>query len=299
MKAIVISGGGSWGAGGGGTITANCEDYDLILGVSTGALLAPMVALGYYDRIKEIYTTTGQKDVFNVNPVNSKGHIRVLNAVIRTLMGKTSFGETLNLKKLIKVCFTESDYNEIKRRGKEVIVAAQNLQSDPARIEYKSTKNCNYDDFCDWLFASSSPPIMGSYLEKDGYQYTDAGLTEIISIRKAIEMGATEIDVIMHRTRLTIANSNHSDKPKKTHIKNMFHAFGRYVDIMRYEIERNDLLDGIELAKMNKCKLNINWLPSKPDFSSMVFDKAKMEALYNRCLFTANDVARNDSYDYR
>jgi predicted patatin/cPLA2 family phospholipase len=49
MKALVVSGGGSKGAFGGGVaqylIEEEKRDYDLLIGTSTGSLLVPFLAL--------------------------------------------------------------------------------------------------------------------------------------------------------------------------------------------------------------------------------------------------------------
>ena len=52
-KAAVISGGGSWGAYGGGTLARLNADYDTIVGVSTGSLLAPLAALREWEVLKQ------------------------------------------------------------------------------------------------------------------------------------------------------------------------------------------------------------------------------------------------------
>ncbi len=57
MRAAVISGGGSMGAYGAGTLAALNKDYDLVCGVSTGALMSPLVALKKWDILKILLKT--------------------------------------------------------------------------------------------------------------------------------------------------------------------------------------------------------------------------------------------------
>ena len=72
MHALVISGGGSKGAFAGGIaeyLITECNiDYDVFVGSSTGSLLLSHLAMGKIDKIKKVFTSTSQKDIFNINP---------------------------------------------------------------------------------------------------------------------------------------------------------------------------------------------------------------------------------------
>ena len=71
MKALVISGGGSKGAFGGGVaqylIEEKNREYDLLIGTSTGSLLVPFLAVKKLDKLKEVYTNVTQEDIIS-NP---------------------------------------------------------------------------------------------------------------------------------------------------------------------------------------------------------------------------------------
>ncbi len=73
---LAISGGGANGAYGAGvlvgwTATGTRPDFAIVTGVSTGALIAPFAFLGsdYDAPLKEIYTTLGTDQVFNIRSV--------------------------------------------------------------------------------------------------------------------------------------------------------------------------------------------------------------------------------------
>ena len=72
MRALVISGGGSKGAFGGGVaqylMQEMGKDYDMLVGTSTGSLLVPHLALQNIEKIKEVYTSVNQNAIFNVCP---------------------------------------------------------------------------------------------------------------------------------------------------------------------------------------------------------------------------------------
>ena len=113
MKALVISGGGSKGAFAGGVaqylIEEKNKDYDLFIGTSTGSLLVCHLALGKVDKIKAVYTNVNQNSIFSHCPFvikNKKGvetiGIHHCNVIKNLLRGRKTFGESKNLKKLIK-----------------------------------------------------------------------------------------------------------------------------------------------------------------------------------------------------
>ena len=69
--ALTLSGGGANGAYGAGLLNGWSEEgsrpvFKIVTGVSTGALIAPMVFLGseYDGKLKEFYTTISSKDIF-------------------------------------------------------------------------------------------------------------------------------------------------------------------------------------------------------------------------------------------
>ena len=72
MRALVISGGGSKGAFGGGVAQHLMQEqghtYDLFLGTSTGSLLISHLALQKIDKIKAVYTSVNQDSIFSNCP---------------------------------------------------------------------------------------------------------------------------------------------------------------------------------------------------------------------------------------
>ena len=89
MKALIISGGGSKGAFAGGIaeylINDCCNQYDLFVGSSTGSLLLPHLALGKIKKIKKIYTSVTQQDIFSISPFKIKKMKRVMIPKLITL----------------------------------------------------------------------------------------------------------------------------------------------------------------------------------------------------------------------
>ncbi|HXH19012.1 MAG TPA: patatin-like phospholipase family protein, partial [Chitinophagales bacterium] len=199
MKSLVISGGGSMGAFAGGIaeylLAEKHRDYNLFVGSSTGALLLPFLALGEIDRIKKIYTEIKHSDIFDVNPIGFskmeetyKIKVSYLTLISRIFLEERTFGESRNLRRLIKRSLSKELYKRLQGSGKEVVVAVSNLCCE--KLEYKSSNDCSYEDFCDWLWASANMIPFMSLLEKGGCFYADGGLGVGVPIHEAVRRGA-------------------------------------------------------------------------------------------------------------
>lgn len=206
MKALVISGGGCKGSFAGGIaeylIKDCCNKYEIFVGCSTGSLLLPHLALKKIDKIKNIFTSVRQEDIFNICPFRIKKtpsgvstKINHFNTLRSFLKGCVTFGESHNLRSLISKSILPEELQEINDRNIKITLAVSNLSKD--RVEYISAKDNNHKDFCDWAWASYNYIPFMSVFEKNGNQYADGGFGGFIPIVQAINEGATDIDVIV------------------------------------------------------------------------------------------------------
>lgn len=276
-KALVISGGGSKGAFAGGVaqylMKNEGKEYDLFLGTSTGSLMVSHLAMGMLDELKDLYTNVNQETIFSNSPFKIRKvagekviSINHLNTLWNFLNGRKTFGESKNLRSLIKRNVTKKMYNEIKEANKEVVVTVSNLTAN--QIEYKSINDCSYEDFCDWIWGSCNYVPFMSLLEKDYCQYADGGFGSLVPIREAILRGATEIDAIILETEVTQFNR----LPSKNPFSLLFDVF----DFMLVHVERHNITIG-KLAAANKdVKLNLYYTPTVLTTNSLVFDKKLM-----------------------
>lgn len=274
MKALLISGGGSWGSFG----VAKAEhlyhnDYDLVMGWSSGALIAPLAAIGEFQLLKQVYFNTNQKDVFNVNPFNKKGGISIWNAIARTIQLKPTLGETQALKDLIDKYYTKEHFDLLRRKGKEVIVAASFLDSKKLMVEYFSSKEVDFETFKTAMWASATPLFYGSIVKLMDGQYTDAGAVELISFDEATSRGATIIDAIIHRKRF-------SAQWYVSQVKRWWDFLGRVSPAIMRETVTDDVERGAHLSRLLGAKVNLHFMPVQPSFPSMLFDSKKMTDLY-------------------
>lgn len=276
-KALVISGGGSKGAFAGGVaqylMTKENRQYDLFLGTSTGSLMVSHLALKMLDELKELYTNVNQEAIFSNNPFKIRKvsgekvvSINHLNTFWNFLNGRKTFGESKNLRSLIRKNITEKMYDEIKKRNKEIVVTVSNLTAN--QIEYKSNKDCTYSDFCDWIWGSCNYVPFMSLLEKNRQQYADGGFGSLVPIREAILRGATEIDAIILETEVTMINK----MPAKNPFSLLFDVFG----FMLSHVERHNITIGKLAATNKKVKLNLYYTPTVLTTNSLVFDKQLM-----------------------
>ena len=276
-KALVISGGGSKGAFAGGVaqylMKKEHRDYDLFIGTSTGSLMVSHLALGRLDELKHLYTNVNQESIFSNNPFKIKKvagekviSIRHLNTLWNFLNGRKTFGESKNLRTLIKNNITKKMYEEIRKGNKEVVVTVSNLTAN--QIEYKSSKDCTYEDFADWIWGSCNYVPFMSLLEKNNCQYADGGFGSLVPIREAILRGATEIDAIILETEVIQLNR----LPSKNPFSLLFDVF----DFMLTHVEKHNITIGKLAANNKNVKLNLYYTPTVLTTNSLVFDEKLM-----------------------
>ncbi len=283
MRALVISGGGSKGAYAGGVaqylIEEQGHNYDMFLGTSTGSLLVPHLAAGRVDKLHEVYTNVNQRSIFSVNPfvIRKKEErefvsIAFLSTLWQFIRKKRTFGESKNLRKLIKRKFTEEEFNLIRETKEDVIITVSNLSKN--RVEYKSIKDYTYEEFCEWIWISCNYLPFMSLVTKNGHEYGDGGLGCVVPIREAILRGATEIDAII----LEAESLDYNKVLGKNPFSLMISLFGFALDRM----ERNDITIGKLAAKANNVQLNLYYTSSKLTENALIFNKKLMTSWWKQ-----------------
>ena len=279
-RALVISGGGSKGAFAGGFAQYLIEelkiDYEYFIGTSTGSLLIPHLSINKIDKIKEVYTNVTQKQIYNVNPFQIKlnkdgtftSGIKHKNTIKMFLKGKKTFGEHKNLRETMKKVFTKEDFEEAKASPKKVVVTVANLTK--STTEYKYINDYQYEDFLDWMWASTSYVPFMSLVEKNGFEYADGGFGNYLPIEEAVNLGANVIDAIVLNPRLKNVNKNYSRNP--------FELFISVMDFMNQQLAGQDLMIGHLESIYNKdVKINFYFTPRVLTKMSFYFDPKKMK----------------------
>jgi len=277
-RALVISGGGSKGAFGGGIaeyLIRECNfDYDIFVGTSTGSLLVPLLSINEIEKIRAIYTSVTQDAIFSTNPFIIykdggvfKTRINHFGTIKMFLKGKKTFGESKNLFKLIQKIITPADFVRMQNNKAEVYVTVSNLSTNS--VEYKRLKDCAYIDFCEWIWASSNIVPFMSLLEKDGCEYADGGFADLVPISEAIYRGASEVDVIVLKAR--------PGRALKRPVRNALELTTRAFDFMLDQISSDDIKIGELLSHKREVKLNFYYPPAALTENSLIFDPYQMK----------------------
>jgi predicted patatin/cPLA2 family phospholipase len=278
MKALVISGGGSKGAFAGGVAQYLLENkknkYDLFIGTSTGSLLISHLALGEIHKIHKVFLRVDMNKIFDVNPfiVKNRNGIDIVtvnhfSVIWQFLRGKRTFGESKNLHKYIKSNFSVSEFNLLKSSKTDVVVTVTNISNNEA--EYKSIKDCTYEEFCDWIWISSNYVPFMSLVTKNENEYGDGGFSSLVPIQEAINRGATDIDVVILETEIIMSKTSTGKNP-----------FSLLIDLFRItldQVERQNIALGKLLAKNKNVNLNLYYTPTKLTNNALIFNKKSMK----------------------
>lgn len=174
MSYLAVSGGGSDGAFGAGLLVGwseagNRPKFDLVTGISTGALIAPFAFLGseYDPQLKEVYTNYDANDIARKRPLTS-------------ILSETSLADDSPMAHLIARYVTPEFVERIAaehRKGRRLLIGTTHLDAqrpviwDMGRIAIRDDQNA-VDLFRKVILASASipgvfPPVLIS-VEQDG-----------------------------------------------------------------------------------------------------------------------------------
>src|SRR5680860_672684 len=279
MRALVISGGGSKGAFAGGVAQYLMQElhhtYDLFLGTSTGSLLISHLALQKIDKIKQVYTSVNQDSIFSNCPftIQKKYGVDTIginhwNVLKNFYHGGKTFGESHNLHQLIKNTLTREEFEDLKQGPMEIIVTVSNLSLN--QVEYKNINDYDYEEFCEWIWISCNYAPFMSLVRKNGCEYADGGLGNMVPIEEAIKRGATEVDVVILQTEVSHLN--------RLPAKNPFSLMTTIFEFMLDRIEHQNIRIGKYVANHNNTIINFYYTPTVLTTNSLIFDKEKMTA---------------------
>lgn len=190
MRALVLSGGGSKGAYQVGALEYILGEkrvsYDAFCGVSVGAINAAFLSMYTFgeelDAILHLSEMWSKLD-------NSKIYKRWFPFGRWHAIWKKSFFDSSPLHDLLKKGI---DLQKIRASGKQVNVGTVSLSSGKYTIFDQTS-----DHFVDAVIASASFPGMLTPVSFLGQLWTDGGVKELSPIKKAVELGADIIDVII------------------------------------------------------------------------------------------------------
>lgn len=303
-RGCVISGGGSWGAYGGGTLARINGNYDIIVGVSTGSLLAPLAALKEWELLKAGYTSVNASNIFDSSwykgkALSKKGRIKKMAIIMTLMLGDKSVCTSDALRKTIDKFFPREYFDELRQQKKEILVGTQNFAEIPSKIHYFSSINENFEEFKDWMWCSANFPYFTSLVKKSWRDeignfhvglWSDGGLTDLIGINQLMNKGFSDVDIILHRTK----NINSFEGNK---INNLMDNITTSINAMRYDIEFEYFYERIKKLNRQGTKVTVYWLPRKLSQNSMIFNEKEMSAWWDEGYETAFNIDRIEIFD--
>lgn len=256
MRALVLSGGGSKGAYQVGALKYILGElqvsYDIFCGVSVGAINCAFLSMFETGREAESASyLSGLWDKIN----NSSVYRRWFPFGIFHVLWRHSFYDSTPLHDLIK---NGVNLETIRKAGKKISVGTVSLSSG----KY-TTFDQSSDYFVDAVIASASFPGMLSPVRFLGQLWTDGGVKEISPIKKAIEMGASEIDIIITSPQTRV--KHFVEKPSTVDI--LKRSFDLSTDkIMANDIEKVEMYNLLAEAGLSEKRfVKINIL--RPDYN--------------------------------
>jgi NTE family protein len=240
MKALVLGGGSMKGAFQVGVIQAVLEngfEPDMVYGISVGALNATFLANETGRQLNEkkeiAWPLAGRKLLeFWIKNITHPQDISILRSRVKlgvnTLMSRfDGILDPLPLHQLIRK--NVQDENLVSGSVK-LKVGAVNVES--GEIKYVSPLDAN---FLDYVYASSSIPMLMPAVSISNELFLDGGLREVAPIRQAIDDGAKEIVLIACHSPLLY-------QPEAFNARNLITLIERVRDITVNQIANNNIL---------------------------------------------------------
>lgn len=227
-RALVLSGGGAKGSIQLGMldflINEKKLEFDIITGISVGALNALLVAQGDFDILRKIwFDIKGNRDVYR-NKI-------FWFARFPWLEGYYDFKP---LRSLMDRYFSRE---KLVNQAKKLRIGVVSLQKPDILYIDES-----HPDLKDYVFASATIPVIADPVKIEEMQFIDGGVVDIVPLKCAVDLGADEIYVLL-------ASPLALQKEERVY-KNLFEIAMRSFDIIMNEIMRNDVKTVLKVNKI-------------------------------------------------
>ena len=225
-RALVLSGGGAKGAFTAGVVKYLMIElglnFDLVVGTSTGALIAPLVASQDIANLIHFYENVGQQDILTDRPD------------LLAFLFSDALNDTKPLERLINRFFGDRRrYERLLQSSTEIFVTTVNMQT--GEIEYGNQHQDPKPTLLKKILASACVPVMMPPVKIGRYQYVDGGVKEIAPFSKAIDEGASHIVSV-----ILSPDAVHREPTRKEFTSSM-DILKRTLELLTDEIVDNDL----------------------------------------------------------
>ena len=300
---LAISGGGADGAFGAGvlagwTARGNRPEFDLVTGVSTGALSAPFAFLGprYDDALKKVFTESTTSDIAIARPV-------------RGLLGGESLASNAPLAKVVAFYVNDAFLKEVAAeymKGRRLLIGTTNLDAqrpvvwDMGKIAASGHPEA-IELFRKILLASAAIPAVfppgfvevaanGTVYEE---MHVDGGATREVFLLPT-QILAKNVDATLNvkpiRRSYIIRNGRVGPEWKAVKPRTLSIA-GRSISTLIKNQGIGDLYELYAFTKRNGVDYNLIYIPSNfADTSTQAFDPVYMTKLYDLGYRMASNV---------
>jgi hypothetical protein len=300
---LAISGGGADGAFGAGvlagwTARGNRPEFDLVTGVSTGALSAPFAFLGprYDDALKKVFTESTTSDIAIARPV-------------RGLLGGESLASNAPLAKVVAFYVNDAFLKEVAAeymKGRRLLIGTTNLDAqrpvvwDMGKIAASGHPEA-IELFRKILLASAAIPAVfppgfvevaanGTVYEE---MHVDGGATREVFLLPT-QILAKNVDATLNvkpiRRSYIIRNGRVGPEWKAVKPRTLSIA-GRSISTLIKNQGIGDLYELYAFTKRNAVDYNLIYIPSSfADTSTQAFDPVYMTKLYDLGYRMASNV---------
>ncbi len=276
--ALVISGGGSKGAFAVGAIEHLVVDkgirFDMVCGTSTGALIAPFIAAHQLGMKRMVHTLQDMYTSFSTEQLTGARNAREL------LRESSVFSNDGLQKRMLEIYTSDLVDTLINSARVTMVVVTVNLNSGETKYFYtgkelKVTKGIarriiNRQQFIDAVLASASFEVLLPPRSIHWYGdslYGDAGLTDVLPVKTAIDNGASTIYAIP----LSSPTRSHSDNMEMTFYEVLFRILDIYDDEVQRDKRRYDSLYTEATTYINELKEKLN---ANKDIPSVIINNA-------------------------
>lgn len=291
---LALSGGGSDGAFGAGvlcgwTAAGTRPEFDVVTGVSTGALSAPFAFLGpkYDEALKAVYTQSTTNDIAIAQPV-------------RGLLGGDSLASNAPLARIVAYYVNDAFLAEVAtehRKGRRLLIGTTNLDAerpviwDMGQIAVSGRPEA-LELFRKVLLASAAIPAVFPpgfvKVSADGALYdemhVDGGATREVFLVPTQFMASTidaRLGINPQRRTYIIRNGRVAPEYKAVKPRTLSIA-GRAVSSLIKSQGVGDLYELYVFAKKNGMDYNLAYIPGDfPDTSTQAFDPVYMTKLFD------------------
>jgi NTE family protein len=280
MRALVLSGGGAKGAYQVGVLKKwlgeDHNEYDILCGVSVGALSTSFLAMYptgqevlAYKELKELWDGIDTSKIYRKWPFFGEA----------AALWKPAVYDSAPLQTLVR---TRLDVARVAASGKKLRVGAVDLASGEYQVFGE-----DYRHLQEAVLASSAFPAMLLPVWLEGSRWTDGGVRTVTPIQTAVDLGATEIDVV-----LCACGEQAATIPPNP---NALWVAERSIDIMGDQIVADDFQAAAKVNKLVMAGMQMPWWdgvkrqiplrlvrPMKSLGASLDFSPAKLRAMMEK-----------------